>query len=192
MSTGPLHRGYARPEVPPPVSEWRRKILREYHENRQRPVAVPRAAVAKPEPEKQAKAAKPKPAPKAKPETKPKRVCGCGQPIRKLAAEQCWRCVQKATAKAPARTCSVCETRILRNNRSGLCRRHLNLECRRKREIRDHGERPLCTYEKDGMRCAERIYRDNQIGLCGFHRPRAARSRLGRSPKMIPVAEPRP
>lgn len=84
---------------------------------------------------------------------------------------------------------SGCDVMLNRNNRSGLCKRHLNLTQKRQRRLLAAGERPVCRYQADGMRCTQQLYRTTRNGLCQWH----GGGRLGtygraHAPKMVLVA----
>lgn len=139
----------------------------------------PKPRCEQPKPKRQHKPRAPRP-------PKMKTLCACGRCIGKRDALACSWCRQHPCIVAKLK-CSVkdCTAKIICTNNTGLCRKHAQGNYRKLREIRKRGPRPTCKYQADGMRCTQKLYRDNTIGLCGFHSGRQMGSEYrNRQPKM--------
>lgn len=167
--------------------EWKSPWRIEF-ERRSAEEAAARRANRHSRPRPKARCQQPKPKreykPRAPKRPKMKTLCSCGRRVGKPDELYCSWCRQHPCAAA-GRKCAKCDAKIIRTNKSGLCRKHAHGVYRKEREIRKRGPRPVCKYQADGMRCTQRLYRDNQLGLCCFHSGRQMGSEYRkRKPKM--------
>lgn len=153
----------SRPEIPW-RSEWR-KGFEAY-------MTEPKPRFARPKPVAQPKPAKVR-APRQKQVRKPRphkmrTLCRCGTFIRRAGALYCVFCLNHPKVAGITSTCRVCGKALNSNNQSGLCRRDAHIKFVAD-QWAQHGPRPVCKHQADGMRCKELLYRTNTTGFCRWH-----------------------
>lgn len=177
-----MNRSYLRTEVPPPISEWRRNILRICAEDRQIEKYQRRLCTQKAPAPVRKPAAKREPrvcAPRVrKRKLKMRTLCQCGRTIRAKDRLWCVTCFDRPKQIGISPRCTECGKQLNFVNKSGLCRVHGNHP-----ENRALAPRPTCKHEADGMRCVQVLYRTNRTGLCRWHSP----DPIPGTPKMEPI-----